>query len=130
MTGGMKERMNPRLCLLLLFAVVVASGCQSIRVRSQYDHKVAFADFHTFCWVAPPAWLHNDPRLHMDVLEPLVQNGVESQLTTKGFRSSDCATADFQVTFRPALQDRFVKTPGLDGQGSGVTIYEYSPATG
>jgi Domain of unknown function (DUF4136) len=122
--------MNLRLSLLLLFVGWTAAGCQSIRVRSKYDHTVAFADLHTFCWVAPPAWLHNDPHLNMDVLEPLVQHGVESQLTAKGFRPSDCATADFDVSFRPALHDQFIDTPSLNGEQGGVTVYSYNPETG
>ena len=122
--------MKPRLWLLLVCIGWTVVGCQSIRVRSQYDHTLTFSDLHTFCWVPAPAWLHNDPRLHMDILEPLVQNAVTSQLTGKGFRLSDCAAADFQVTFRPALQDRFVQKRGLDQGWGGVTIYEYSPATG
>ena len=121
--------MNPRLCLLLAFTSWAVTGCESIRVRSNYDHNVAFAELHTFCWVPAPAWLHNDPNLHMDILEPLVKNGVEAQLTAKGFRPSDCAAADFQVTFHPALHDQFVDAPNLGSQG-GLTIYTYSPETG
>jgi hypothetical protein len=122
--------MNPRLCLLLAVISWTVTGCQSINVRTNYDHNVAFADLHTFCWVPAPAWLHNDPRLHMDLLEPLVQNNVVSQLTAKGFQQTDCAAADFQVTFHPALHDQFIETPSLDSQQGGVTIYTYSPETG
>jgi hypothetical protein len=122
--------MNPRLWLSPICVALVATGCQSIHVRSNYDHAVAFANFHTFCWVAPPAWFHNDPRLHMDFLEPLVKNVLESGLTAKGFRSSDCDSADFQITFRPALKDRSVRPASFDNEKAGVTVYEYSPSTG
>ena len=122
--------MNPRLCLLLVVVGCSVTGCQSINVKTSYNHNVAFRDLHTFCWVPAAAWLHNDPRLHMDLVEPLVQNNVVTQLTAKGFRQSDCATADFEITFHPALHDQFIDVPSLDRQQGGVTIYTYSPETG
>ena len=69
--------MNPRLWGLLMFISVGATGCQSMRVQSAYDHKFAFATLHTFCWVPPPSFLSNDPRLKMDQLETLVREDVQ-----------------------------------------------------
>ena len=114
--------MNRRTCLAIIFTGWVAAGCQSLHVQSQYDHQVAFADFHTFCWVAAPAWLHNDPRLHMDLVEPLVQRAVEAQLSAKGFRKADCATADIQVTFTGGLHEGYTLTP----RPGGVTVAVYT----
>jgi len=122
--------MNPRMWMLLAFIGAGATGCQSMHVQSAYDHKFAFATLHTFCWATPPAYLYNDPRLKMDQLEPLVREEVQQQLNSRGFVSTDCATADFQVSFRAALRDRIVEGRNPDEGGGGVAIYEYNSETG
>jgi hypothetical protein len=123
--------MKARHWWLLMFPVAVLTGCQSLHVQSAYDQKADFASLHSFCWVAPPSYVYNDPRLKMDQLEPVVREDVQQQLHSRGFTSTDCATADFQVSFRAALRDRIVegRDPGDDG-GGGVTIYEYNSETG
>ena len=97
---------------MMICAGWIAVGCQAIKVQTQYDHQVAFADFRTYCWVPAPAWLHNDPRLHMSLVEPLVQRAVEAQLSARNFGQADCATADFQVTFTAGLEESFSSRPG------------------
>jgi Domain of unknown function (DUF4136) len=117
--------MKTRLCLILMFAGWVTTGCQSMRVQTHYDQQIAFAGFHTFCWVPAPSWLHNDPRLHMDFIEPIVQRDVEAQLQARGFQSADCAVADFQVTFTAGINESLDEVPGPER--SGVAVYQYSP---
>src|SRR5712671_4512281 len=124
--------MNAKLCLMALLAGLGATGCQSLKAPSQYNHKVSFANFRSFCWVAPPAYLSNDVRLHMDQLTPLVREDIEQHLLAKGYVSTDCAdnVADFRVSFRVALRDSLVQGRSEDyGQG-GVAIYEYNSETG
>jgi hypothetical protein len=123
--------MKTRLSLLLTFIGLGLAGCKSMPVRASYDRSVAFAKLHTFCWSAPPAYLSNDPRLKMDVLEPLVREDIQQQLVAKGFQMTDCATADFYVSFRAALRDSIIegqKDP--DEGGYSVAVYEYSSETG
>jgi len=120
--------MNKRTYFALIAAGWMAAGCQSMRVQTEYDHQVAFAEFHTYCWVPAPAWLRNDPRLHMDLVEPLVQRDVEAQLAARGYRRGDCATADFQVTFTGGLQESFHEAPGSHTRST--AIYQYSPGSG
>jgi hypothetical protein len=122
--------MKARQWLLMMFTSAAVTGCQSLHVQSAHDHNFAFADLHSFCWVAPAAYLYNDPRLKMDQLEPLVREDVEQQLHAHGFVSTDCAAADFQVTFRAALRDRIAEGRSPDDEGGGVTVYEYNPETG
>ena len=120
--------MNRRACFMMICAGWIAVGCQSIKVQTQYDHQVAFADFHKFCWVPAPAWLHNDPRLHMNLVEPLVQRDVEAQLSARNFGQVDCATADLQVTFTAGLQESFSSRPGPES--SMVSQYNSVQANG
>ena len=117
--------------LFLALTGAALTGCQSLKVQTAYDQKVDFSKLHSFCWGTPPAYLYNDPRLHMDMLEPIVHEDVDQQLHARGFVSTDCATADFQVNFRAALRDRIVegRSPGDDG-GGGLTIYEWNSETG
>src|SRR5271156_1880086 len=120
--------MKMRWCLILMMAGWVAAGCQSMRVRTHYDPQVAFADFHTFCWVPAPAWLHNDPRLHMDFVEPIVQRDVAARLAARGFRLVDCTTADLQVSFTLGIKESFDEVPEPDS--SGLAVYSYTPGDG
>jgi hypothetical protein len=120
--------MKVRNWLLLAFGAVVVAGCQSMRVRTDYDHKVVFSKLRSYCWVSPPAYLYNDPRLKMDLLEPIVRQDVEQRLATRGYVSTDCPTADFRVTFHAALQDQVVERRSDDG--GGLTIYEWNPESG
>jgi uncharacterized protein DUF4136 len=120
--------MKTRWCLILMFAGWVATGCQSMHVQTRYDRQVAFADLHTFCWVPAPAWLHNDTRLHMDFVEPIMQREVEARLEARGFRLADCGAADFQVSFTLGISESFDETP--DPESSGAAAYEYAPEDG
>jgi hypothetical protein len=113
-----------------MVSVAVLNGCQSLRVQTAYDHKFNFTKLHSFCWEVPPAYLNNDPRLKMDQLEPVVRENVEQQLHARGFVSTDCANADFRVSFRAALRDRVVEGRQSGDDGGGLTVYEYSPETG
>jgi hypothetical protein len=121
--------MKAKRSLFLVFFVAALTGCQSLHVQSGYDHKFAFASLHSFCWVAPAAYLDNDVRLKMDQLTPLVRQDVEQLLHARGFVSTDCAAADFRVSFRAALRDRITEGRSPDDEG-GVTVYEYNSETG
>jgi hypothetical protein len=118
--------MNRRAWSAMIVAGWMAAGCQSMHIKTQSDPQVAFANLHTFCWLPPPAWLHNDPRLHMSLVEPLVRRDVVALLNARGFRQSDCATADFQVTFTGGLQDTFTQTVGPQS----TMVFQYSPGSG
>ena len=122
--------MKVKTSLLLVVTVVTVAGCQSVRVRTDYDHKVVFSSLRSYCWVTPPAYLYNDPRLKMDVLEPLVREDLRQQLAARGYVSTDCPTADFRVSFRAALHDQVVEGRSEGDEGGGLTIYEWNPETG
>jgi hypothetical protein len=120
--------MKRRWCLILMLAGWGAAGCQSMRVQTRYDRQVAFADLHTFCWVPAPAWLHNDTRLHMDLVEPIMQREVEAQLEARGFRLADCSNADFQVSFTLGISESIDEVP--DAEDSAVSVDDYLPGDG
>src|SRR5580658_6379802 len=120
--------MKTRWCLVLMFAGWVAAGCQSMHVRTHYDPQVAFAEFHTFCWAPAPSWLHNDPRLHMDFVEPIVQRDVEARLEARGFRLADCAVADFQVSFTIGIKESLDEVPVRESIGA--TVYQNATGEG
>lgn len=117
--------MNPRVCWAVALLGWLAVGCQSMKVRTTYDHEVAFREFRTYCWVPAPAWLRHDPRLHMDLVEPLVEQDVEAELLARGFRRVDCAAADLQVTFTAAIDESNREVPTAEGPGA--NIYETGP---
>ncbi len=122
--------MNRERRSLIVLGACLLVGCQSIHVQSAYERQVAFDKLHTFCWVAPPAWLHNDPRLRMDLVAPLVQQEVQAALEEKGFRAADCASADFQVSFTGGLSEQFVRAKAIGVPAGSIAVYQYDRETG
>jgi hypothetical protein len=119
--------MKIHLGLLLL----LVTGCSSMRVQTAHDPQTSFAGLRTFCWVAPPQYLFNDARLHMDRLDPQMRDLLPAQLNAKGFHQTDCDRADLQVTYRVGVQDRIVAQQGMGANlGPSVAVYTYSADSG
>lgn len=77
-------------------------GCQTLKVRSDYDRQASFAGFHSFTWLA---------RDHHGNANPLtvqrVHDAVQAELIRKGFvYVSDGAQADFVVDFTIGSRER------------------------
>lgn len=135
--GARWRRVLPAIALLLPLLLVL-TGCETLRVGSDYDRSAAFSTYHTFSWL---------PRDNYGVADPLVvqrtRDAIESALEHKGYRYvSDMAQADFAVDFTVGSRERVdVRTyprafagpwgwygPGWWGYpywGTGVDVYRY-----
>lgn len=93
--------------MLLVFAILAPvmlalSGCETLRVGSDYDRTVTFAAYHSFSWL---------PRQNYGVANPLViervRNDIENALEQKGYRYvSEAGQADFSVDFTVGSRER------------------------
>lgn len=140
--GGFRgERRRKRVLsvvALLLPALLALTGCETLRVGSDYDRTAAFASYHTFAWLA---------RDNYGVADPLVvqrtRDAIESALERKGYRYvSEMDEADFAVDFTVGSRERVdVRTYprafagpwgwygprwwGYPYWGTGVDVYRY-----
>ena len=78
-----------------LTLVVGLTGCETLRVGSDYDRAANFANFHSFTWL---------PRQDYGARNPLVveraRDAIQARLEQKGYTyTSDPAAADFAVDF-------------------------------
>jgi hypothetical protein len=88
--------------MLILTAGVLAQGCTTTRVSSDFDRSARFSGYHTYAWL---------PRAHNSGGNPLVarfaRESIEAELNRKGFvRAADPSTADFEVDFTIGARDR------------------------
>lgn len=103
--GSSATRWRGRVLLglaLLLPLALVLSGCETLRVGSDYDRAANFSNYHTFTWL---------PRQEYGVRDPLVaeraKDAILSGLEAKGYRYvSDSAQADFAVDFTLGSRER------------------------
>lgn len=78
------------------------SGCETLRVGSDYDRAANFASYHSFTWL---------PREDYGVRNPLVveraRDAIQARLEQKGYTyTGDPAAADFAVDFTVNAHER------------------------
>jgi hypothetical protein len=88
--------------ILVLTAGVLAQGCTTTRVSSDFDRSARFSGYHTYAWL---------PRAHDSggnrLVARLARESIEAELNRKGFvRAADPSTADFEVDFTIGARDR------------------------
>ncbi len=87
-------------CALTL--AVGLTGCETLRVGSDYDRAASFANYHSFTWL---------PRENYGVRDPLVvqraRDDIEARLEQKGYTyTSNPEAADFAVDFTIGAHER------------------------
>ena len=81
---------------------VMLTGCETVRVGSDYDRAANFTNYHSFTWL---------PREDYGARNPLVveraRDAIQASLQQKGYAyTSDPAAADFAVDFTINAQQR------------------------
>ncbi len=87
---------------VLLPLALALSGCETLRVGSDYDRTASFSNYHSFTWL---------PRQEYGVSNPLVveraKEAITSALEQKGYRFvENAADADFAVDFTMGSRER------------------------
>ena len=94
-------------CLVVVALAFAWFGCQSLRVRSDWDPSISFSDFRQYVWVEPPAREESNPFADNTLLRGRVRVSMEDALKRRGFRSQDSRTgADFLVTYSVVLEEQ------------------------
>jgi hypothetical protein len=106
-------------------------------VRTDYDHNVEFASYHTYSWIGPNPLLAAPATIRPDA-EARIQQAVLATLEDKGFRFvPEGANADLLIAFtvgqrNPLRVDTSLDTLGLTSTArwafryySGVRVEDY-----
>jgi len=134
------------------FALLLAAGCSSLRVQTDYDEDVDFSGYRTFAWQEPPvkeapkdSILDEfvDPFARNSLLDKRVREVVERELIGRGYRIAVGDPPQFRINYHVVLKDR-TRVTGYGGGGAapcygrhgcwsgdwgGVSSYDYQEGT-
>ena len=112
--------------LSLLCVVLLAVGCSSISVSTDFDNQVDFTKLTTYSWMAAPEEPASDIQRELatnSLIEGRVKRAVDEQLAAKGIRKTT-QDPDMLVAFHTGVQDKVnVQSWGYGygwGWGAGV----------
>jgi len=84
--------------------LLTAAACSQFSVRERHDPAADFTRLHTWAW-HPRTQEPWDRRLTRDRLDVIIQDGIQSELTAKGYAKVD-DDPDFRVNFHVAVGAR------------------------
>jgi hypothetical protein len=92
--------------LLGAIAVLALVGCSSTRVRSDFDERSSFTSLRTYTWIDQPVRTARNPALNNPLLTEHVQNAVDGQLASQGFRRLDSGAPDFKIAYHVVADEK------------------------
>ena len=101
------------------FAVLVAAGCATMQVRTDYNADVSFSQLKTYTWIDQNADANadagGDPAINSPLLEKRIRSAVDSALASRGYQKVTSDTADFRVASRVVAEQRSRSDYGYRG---------------
>lgn len=80
-------------------ALILISGCSSVRVSRDYDQSFDFSRLKTFAWKYAEQPETGNPRLDNDLMDSRIRKAINGSLESKGFLQAKLAGADFLVIY-------------------------------
>ncbi len=109
------------LLLVLGLAGLVAGGCRTFDVRSDWDETIRFDAMKRFYFEDPPVEPGANPFADNSILRKRVRSAIEAVLAERGFAAaSDRAEADFVVTYQVMLEEELRVDGVTVGTGIGT----------
>jgi hypothetical protein len=109
-----------------LVLALLATGCSSMRVSSDWDRTVDFGRYRTYAWA--PTRTSEQYRGQYDLLDKRIRRTIDEEMEYKGFQRADRGNADLIVVYRLHTQQRTeVYSSYSYGWGPpGVRAYQYT----
>jgi Domain of unknown function (DUF4136) len=105
-----------------LFAI---TACESIKVNSDYDHDVSFANYKTFSWISDHPMISKAPEVS-PLAEGRIQRAITDNLTRKGMRYvADASKADVVIGFSVGAREKVSVTSNPYPAGVWPGAYGY-----
>lgn len=104
-----------RWLLAISGGLLLATGCSTLRVETDYDSELDFSSFREFAWLEPPvrsdpvespAEEMIDPFARNSLLDKRIRHAVERELGARGYRLGGDGRADFYLRYYVILKDR------------------------
>lgn len=115
--------MNIKALFPLLVLTALITGCNTMKVTSEYDQSYDFSTVKTYQWIDGPAEILDtaDTYINGDI-----QTALNNELNKNGLRAaSDTSTADIHVAYYVKLKEEseYTKTNQHDRDFSGGFVY-------
>lgn len=108
------------LAWLLPLCLLLSAGCNTIKVRTDWDHSLEFDGMRRYHWVEPPPVPGASPFADNTLLRKRLRQAIEMKLADRGYRFVDSReAADFLVTYSVVLEER-VRVDGVSTGGGYV----------
>jgi hypothetical protein len=71
---------------LVTAAALLAAGCSSVNVQTQFDPGAEFAKYRTYAWVTAPPGPQENPAMRSSRVYAMVVGSIDTALPGKGFK--------------------------------------------
>ncbi|MEN8184764.1 MAG: DUF4136 domain-containing protein [Myxococcota bacterium] len=88
----------------LVGLLLLSSGCQTVRITTDYDTSVDFSSLHSWAFEPREIPASRDPRLDDSLVRSRVRAALESELALKGYVRAVGVPPDFLVDIHLALE--------------------------
>ena len=107
--------------MLLITLILVAPGCASVSVKSDYDHQIDYSAYRSFRWIGGEQDRPEGSAGGKNaILELRIKRAVENQLLSNGFQVvGEDEDADMLVAYHTSIQTVVDATPDDQGYAYG-----------
>lgn len=85
--------------MLALGVCLLAGGCASLGVRTDYDPAADFRRLRTYAWQPRAERAAGDPRVDNDLVDARLRGAVDRVLQARGYQARADAPPDFHVAY-------------------------------
>jgi hypothetical protein len=98
--------MKLRFLFVLFIAILMVSGCASVKVKTDFDPEYDFASFKTYRWAAGEELNPNDALAQNTLVRNRVVDSVERVMMGKGFTKVVAGEADLVIVMHAGSKER------------------------
>jgi hypothetical protein len=105
---------------LLLFSLIVAASCSTVRVSQDYDVSAEFQAYKTYAWALDKQPETGDIRVDNQLLDARIRDAVDKNMAAKGYQKVDRSTADLLIVYHLNIRSRIEADTVSTGVGYGA----------
>jgi hypothetical protein len=90
----------------LVAVALVASGCSSVYVSSDWDREIRFDRYRTYRWAPTQRPDDRSPRNDQSLLDKRIKSAVDRELGSRGLRLEPGSSADLLFVYEATTQRR------------------------
>ncbi|NOQ46004.1 MAG: DUF4136 domain-containing protein [Desulfobulbaceae bacterium] len=94
--------------LLLVFMLLVCSGCSSVHVTYDYDNAVDFSSIRTFAW--KDVQVQEDALAENPLLKKRIMTSIEAYLLSRGYTVATSEKTDVYIAIHAGMKEKMQVT--------------------